>query len=858
MTDNIYELTSKNIDEAKLTPMFKQYIEIKKKYEGTILFYRLGDFYETFLEDALILSKKLEITLTARDGGAMGKIPMAGIPVKAVQNYLPKLVNLGYKVAICEQMEDPALAKGLVKREVERTISSGTLIETEYLDKNENNYLAALFINHAKNTFGLAYCDVSTGEFKLTASDCSKLRNELSRIHPVELICAHKKQEIKSFQIVAELIADAPKEIREEYNCTIIDKNCFKFENAQLLIKETFNVESLTQFGYPKYEEGLMAAGGILSYLKETQKANMSKFETIKYYSIEEFMTIDENAQKGLELLATIRDKNYKGSLLCAIDKTSTNMGARLLKNWLIRPLIDINEIKNRQAGVEELLQNPKKRSYLADLLSKVYDIERLATKITNNSVSPKDFTALSSSIANLPDLSELLSDLTSPYMEKFHYIDKKIYELKEKIDFTINEDAPMAIADGNIIKSGVSKELDKYKDLLTNGEKWIENYQEKEKEKTGIKNLKVTYNKVFGFAIEVTKSNINLVPDNYVRKQTLANAERYITQELKEHESEVYSAQNNVQNLEQRIFSEFREDSKQYVTQLRKLSSDIAALDVLLSFAITAFEQNYTKPVVDNSNDFIVIGGRHPVIEQLLPMGEYVANDIALFANSDSAEKTQFMVLTGPNMSGKSTYMRQNALIAILAQMGSYVPAREAKIGIFDKIFTRIGAVDDLSLGQSTFMVEMLETSNILNGATDKSFILLDEVGRGTSTYDGVAIAWSVSEYIATQIKARTIFATHYHELRVLEDAYPQINNFRVDVAENNGEIEFLHKIVKGATGLSYGLQVAKMAGLPSCIITKANTLLNKLTKDQAYIKTNKKQISENEDISQLSLFLK
>ncbi len=856
MTENIYELTSKNIDISKLTPMFKQYMEIKKKYEGTILFYRLGDFYETFLEDALILSKKLEITLTARDGGSeIGKIPMAGIPVKAVQNYLPKLINAGYKVAICEQMEDPALAKGLVKREVERTITSGTLIETEYLDKNENNYLAALYINHAKNTFGLAYCDVSTGEFKLTSSDCSKLRSELSRIHPSELVCGEKKQEIKSFQIVAELVPDAPKEIREEYNCTIIDKNCFKIENAELVIKETFNVETLTQFGYPKYEEGLQAAGGILSYLRETQKSNMSKFETIKYYSIEEFMTIDENAQKGLELLATIRDKNYKGSLLHAINKTSTNMGARLLKNWMIRPLIDINEIKNRQEGVDELLQNPKKRSYLADVLSKVYDIERLATKITNNSITPRDFTALSSSISSLPELSELLSDLSSPYMQCFHYIDKKIYDLKEKIDFTISDDAPMALADGNIIKIGVSKELDKYKNLLANGEKWIEDYQNKERENTGIKNLKVVFNKVFGFAIEVTKSNLDMVPGEYVRKQTLANAERFITEELKKHESDVFYAQNNVHNLELKIFLEFREDAKQYVTQLRKISADIAALDVLLSFAITAFEQNYTKPVVDNSNDFIVIGGRHPVIEQLLPMGEYVANDIALFANSSSPEKTQFMVLTGPNMSGKSTYMRQNALIAILAQMGSFVPAREAKIGIFDKIYTRIGAVDDLSLGQSTFMVEMLETSNIINGATDKSLILLDEVGRGTSTYDGVAIAWSISDYIATQIKARTIFATHYHELRVLEDAFPQISNYRVDVVENNGEIEFLHKIVKGATGLSYGLQVAKMAGLPNSIISKANVLLNKLTKDQANIKTVKKSF-ESDDISQLSLF--
>ncbi len=854
---NIYELTSKNIDREKLTPMFKQYMAVKDKNPDVILFYRLGDFYETFMEDALITSKVLEITLTARDGGACGKIAMAGIPVKAVQNYLQKLLAAGYKVAICEQMEDPATAKGLVAREVTRTISAGTIVEQEYLDANKNNYLAAVLIDENKNKFALAYADITTGEFKITQSDLKNLNAELVRIEPAEILCKTKKQEIKAFQIVPELIADVPKEIRENYNCTKLDDSDFDFQNAQSIIKEIFKIDSLEGFGYPNYKFALCAAGALLGYVKASQQSNISKFEAIRPYSIENFMALDSNAQRGLELTSTIRENSYKGSLLSAINKTSTPMGARLLRSWLRQPLLDVNEINKRLDGVSELLENPKIRMGLVSALDKVYDIERLATKISNNSVNGRDYVALKDSLYRMHEIYSLMNEAKSEFLSVFKNERKSLGEFANIIERTIVDEPPVTIKEGGIIKRGVSSELDYQRNLLSNGENWLKDFEQREKERTKISTLKVGYSRVFGYFIEVTHANTSMVPADYVRKQTLTNAERYITQELKAHEDDVLNAQSKSLAIEYNMFCDFREYSKEFVADLRLLAYDLAVLDVLLSFANCAAEYNYVRPIVDNSDDLIIKDGRHPVIEQLLPLGEYVPNDVYIEANQKDPNIAQFIILTGPNMAGKSTYMRQNALISIMAQMGSFIPASYAKIGIIDKIFTRIGASDDLSTGQSTFMVEMLETANILNFATDKSLILLDEIGRGTSTYDGVAIAWSVCEFLATKVKARTIFATHYHELNIMADKFNQIKNYKVTVNEENNEIEFLRKVVEGSTSRSYGIQVAKMAGLPNIVVNRALTLINRIQKDnQANINVRTKKTLEV-DTSQLSLFV-
>jgi len=853
---NVYELTSKNIDRNKLTPMLKQYMEVKDKNPNVILFYRLGDFYETFLEDAIITSKVLEITLTSRDAGENGKIAMAGIPAKALQNYMQKLLVSGHKVAICEQMENPAEAKGIVRREVTRTISAGTIIEQEYLDSNKNNYILSLIIDESKNIFGLAYADITTGEFKITQSNINNLEREITRIEPVEILCKSKKQEIKAFQIVPELTADIPKTIKDNFNCTTVDNSDFLFPNAEKIIKSVFNVESLEGFGYPEYKTALMAAGALLTYVKDAQKENMSKFDTIKPYSIENYMSLDYNAQRGLELTATIRDNSLKGSLLNSINKTCTPMGARLLRNWLKQPLLDVNAICHRQDGVAELLENPRNRMSLTSALDKVYDIERLATKITNNTANARDYLALKDSLNKIPEINEILKDSKSKLLAAFQNPREGLFEFSGIIDNTIENDPPTTITEGGIIKSGVSQELDYQRGLLRNGEQWLKDFELKEKKRTGISSLKVGYSKTFGYFIEVTNTNKDLVPADYIRKQTLTNAERYITEELKSHEDEVLNAYSKSTGLEYNIFCDFREYSKEFVPELRLLAYELSVVDVLLSFANIAAEYNYNRPIVDNSNDIIVKDGRHPVIEQLIPFGTYVPNDLHLEANQTNKNIAQFMILTGPNMAGKSTYMRQNAIIAIMAQMGSFVPASYAKIGIIDKIFTRIGASDDLSTGQSTFMVEMLETANILNFATDKSLILLDEIGRGTSTYDGVAIAWSVCEFLATKTKSRAIFATHYHELNIMANSFDQIKNFKVTVNEDNNEIEFLRKVVEGSTSKSYGIQVAKMAGLPNVVVSRALTLINRIQKDnQAQIKVQNQKTLEVTS-AQLSLF--
>lgn len=843
-----------NIEDT--TPVMQQYLKIKQENPEILLWYRLGDFYETFFEDAEIMSRELELTLTGRDAGAkLGRVPLAGIPYKAAEGYLEKLVQKNYKVAICEQLEDPKFAKGLVKRGIVRIVTAGTLTESNLLKQNSNNYICAIYKDEKTDLFGFSYTDISTGEFKTTQAPLNLIMAELARLNPSEIVAPSLKQDIKPFQIVPDEVINLPDEITKRYNCSKIPASVFETNFAETNLKTVFKTQSLESFGYSKYKLGFRAAGALLAYVWETLKGNIPKFDRIEPYELSEYMILDAATRKNLELVETLREKNKYGSLLWAIDRTKTNMGARLLKSWICQPLKNLSEIMARQNSVSELVQNEDVRFALGEYLEKIYDIQRLSTRMSNGSASPKDFVDIKLSLNLLPKLFDITENLEYDMFASVREYREQMEDYATMIENTIVDEPPIQLKEGGIIKEGVSGELDYFRDLLTGGEEWLKTFEEEEKERTGIKNLKIGYNRVFGYFIEVTNSYLNMVPQSYVRKQTLTGAERFITDELKKHEDDVMSAKFKSTELEYKMFSDFREYSKEFVSKIREIADCIASADVLNSLAQIAVENNYCKPEIDDSDDFIIKNGRHAVLEKILPLGEYVPNDLEL--KSNSVDTTQFMILTGPNMAGKSTYMRQNALIVILAQIGSWIPADYAKIGLVDKVFTRVGASDDLTLGQSTFMVEMVETSYILNSATDRSFILLDEIGRGTSTYDGVAIAWSVAEYIATKIKARCIFATHYHELNVMTKTYPQIKNYRITIAEQNGEIEFLRKIVQGGASKSYGIQVAKMAGLPSSVIKRSEDLMLKMQKDFSNnLATRKKMVNNGDEVPQLSLF--
>ena len=843
-----------NIEDT--TPVMQQYLKIKQENPEILLWYRLGDFYETFFEDAEIMSRELELTLTGRDAGAkLGRVPLAGIPYKAAEGYLEKLVQKNYKVAICEQLEDPKFAKGLVKRGIVRIVTAGTLTESNLLKQNSNNYICAIYKDEKTDLFGFSYTDISTGEFKTTQAPLNLIMAELARLNPSEIVAPSLKQDIKPFQIVPDEVINLPDEITKRYNCSKIPASVFETNFAETNLKTVFKTQSLESFGYSKYKLGFRAAGALLAYVWETLKGNIPKFDRIEPYELSEYMILDAATRKNLELVETLREKNKYGSLLWAIDRTKTNMGARLLKSWICQPLKNLSEIMARQNSVSELVQKEDVRFALGEYLEKFYDIQRLSTRMSNGSASPKDFVDIKLSLNLLPKLFDITENLEYDMFASVREYREQMEDYATMIENTIVDEPPIQLKEGGIIKEGVSGELDYFRDLLTGGEEWLKTFEEEEKERTGIKNLKIGYNRVFGYFIEVTNSYLNMVPQSYVRKQTLTGAERFITDELKKHEDDVMSAKFKSTELEYKMFSDFREYSKEFVSKIREIADCIASADVLNSLAQIAVENNYCKPEIDDSDDFIIKNGRHAVLEKILPLGEYVPNDLEL--KSNSVDTTQFMILTGPNMAGKSTYMRQNALIVILAQIGSWIPADYAKIGLVDKVFTRVGASDDLTLGQSTFMVEMIETSYILNSATDRSFILLDEIGRGTSTYDGVAIAWSVAEYIATKIKARCIFATHYHELNVMTKTYPQIKNYRITIAEQNGEIEFLRKIVQGGASKSYGIQVAKMAGLPSSVIKRSEDLMLKMQKDFSNnLATRKKMVNNGDEVPQLSLF--
>ena len=850
--NKINNLNSYEVDIENLSPGMKQYINIRRKAKpDTILLYRMGDFYETFFEDAITISRDLDIVLTSRDAGKIGKVPLAGIPVKSVEVYVAKLLEKGRKVAICEQLEKPEEAKGIIKRDIVKTITAGTLTDDNLLVSNSNNYLASIWEDEKTGLFGFAYTDISTGEFKCTQTNLNQLTAELSRISPSEILALGIPQKLKPFQVVPEEKINLPNCITQFYNITSVPIEAYNIKNIEDNLELLFKIKNINTFDIENCKLGFIASSAIIYYILKMQMHNLPTFSTIVPYNLEDYVIIDANTRRNLEILETMREKKRQGSLLWAIDKTSTNMGGRLFKKWISQPLIDVENIKTRQNAVSEIISNSKARTKLAKLLSNTNDIERMGMRLANNTVNPRHFVGLKNSLMLIEDYQDVLKDLKSPLLNSFDGYEDLI-DFAHILERTINDDPPSVLKDGNVIKPNVNAELDFFRDKLNNSDEFINNYEEKLKNELGIK-LKVDYNRNAGYFIEVTTSFLNNIPPYFIRRQTLKGAERFITQELREHETAVVQASVRAIDLEIEIFNNLKEYSKEFISKILDLAQKISVIDVIVSLANVAIENNYSKPEIINGYEFEVVEGRHPVIEKMIPMGEYISNDFNLYKYG---ENTRFMVLTGPNMSGKSTYMRQNALIAIMAQMGGYVSAKYAKVGIFDKIFTRVGASDDLSVGQSTFMLEMTETAYILNAATQKSMILIDEIGRGTSTYDGVAIAYAVAWYISQNIKARTIFTTHYHELNVLANLYPEIKNFKVLVAENDGEVEFLRKVVEGQASKSYGIHVAKMAGLPDEVIKFANSVMTNMQKSySSNLQTSKKILSQKTSNGQLKL---
>ena len=819
--------------EKEFSPMMQRYLETKEQYKDCILFYRLGDFYEMFFDDAITVARELEITLTGKDCGQEERAPMAGVPHHAAEMYISKLIAKGYKVAICEQLEDPKTAKGIVKRGVIRVVTPGTIVESNMLEERKNNYIMSIFKSGIY--FGISVCDISTGEFYSAEikdnNNFPQLLDEIARYTPSELV-------------INSNLADCTEEmskIRERFSTYITRFQDKFFDNKPDIIKLRFNLVDTNQRPIENIEERSFAVASInalIEYIEQTQMTSLDHINKITIYQISKYMSLDINARRNLEITEKMRDKSKKGTLLWVLDKTSTSMGGRHLRRWLNDPLIDTLEINRRLEAVKELKDNVMLRGDVIDNLKKVYDIERLAGKMAYGNANARDMITLKNSLARLPEVRKVLENCESPMLKDIYDNLDELQDIYELIEKSIVDDPPMTVKDGGIIKMGYNEEVDKLKTATTEGKNWIIQLEADEKEKTGIKNLKVGFNKVFGYFIEVTKSNLDQVPERYIRKQTLTNAERYITEELKNLENQILGAEEKVVSLEYDLFTKIREEIAKNIVRLQKTATMVSTLDVLASFAQVAEDMNYCMPQVDNSGIIDIKGGRHPVIEKMLGAGEFVENDTYL-----DKDESRLSIITGPNMAGKSTYMRQVALITLMAQVGSFVPAEEAKIGVVDKIFTRVGASDDLSMGQSTFMVEMMEVATILKEATPNSLVILDEIGRGTSTYDGLSIAWAVAEYIANKEKcgAKTLFATHYHELTELEEKIEGVKNYSIAVKEKGEDIIFLRKIVRGGTDESYGIHVARLAGVPKLVTEEANKILKSL--ERKNILTGKKE---------------
>ena len=802
----------------ELTPMMKQYMQTKEEYKDCILFYRLGDFYEMFFDDALTASKELEITLTGKNCGLEERAPMCGIPYHAVDSYLNRLVSKGYKVAICEQVEDPKTAKGIVKREVIRVVTPGTNLDTQGLDETKNNYI--MCIVYMADRYGLSIADVTTGEYLVTELDSqTKLLDELYKFMPSEIVCN------EAFYMSGMDLDD----LKNRLHMAIYSLEAWYFDDAlcRETLQEHFKVASLEGIGLSDYECGMIASGALLKYLEETQKNSLSHMSRLTRYATGNYMVLDSATRRNLELVETLREKQKRGSLLWVLDKTKTAMGARTLRKYVEQPLIDKESIVKRLDAVAELKDNAICREEIREYLNPVYDLERLVGKITYQSANPRDLIAFQSSLSMLPSVKYILKDMESDLLREIYEELDPLEELCDLVGRAIQEEPPLAMKEGGIIKDGYNDEVDRLRKAKSEGKNWLADLETREREKTGIKNLRIRYNKVFGYYLEVTNSFKELVPDYYTRKQTLANAERYIIPELKELEDTILGAEDKLCALEYELYCEVRNTIAAELTRIQRTAKAVAKLDVIASLALVAERNNYVRPKINEKGVIDIRDGRHPVVEKMIPNDMFIANDTYL-----DDKKQRISIITGPNMAGKSTYMRQAALIVLMAQLGSFVPASSANIGLVDRIFTRVGASDDLASGQSTFMVEMNEVANILRNATNKSLLILDEIGRGTSTFDGLSIAWAVVEYISNSklLGAKTLFATHYHELTELEGKISNVNNYCIAVKEKGDDIVFLRKIVKGGADKSYGIQVAKLAGVPDPVINRAKEIVEEL----------------------------
>lgn len=827
----------------------QQYFEIKERYKHHLLFFRLGDFYEMFFEDAVIAAKELEITLTGKDWGQEERAPMCGVPFHSADTYIARLVEKGYRVAICEQIEDPKTAKGIVKRDVVREITPGTVTDNRMLDATKNNYIMSVFAT--KNGYGIAVCDVTTGEFQTTefptvlAADC--ILDETARFAPAEVVC---NEAFLQHPIAIEM----KNRFRMLWND--IDERMFAYHTAKDTLTAHFGVASLDGFGLAKKEIAISAAGGLLWYLLDTQKNNLQHISALQYYTIGDFMPLDIASRRNLELTETMREKNKKGSLLSVLDETKTASGARMLRKWLEQPLLSAEQICRRLDAVEELHKDLFLREEIKEVLESIHDFERIMGRVVYQTANARDLVMLKQSAEHLPKLKRLLCRCQTPYLQQLHDTLDTLENIYDLIAQAIVEEPPFSVREGNMICHGYSDELDTYTQAKKEGTAWIQKMEEDEREKTGIKNLKIRFNKVFGYYLEVTKSNLEEVPDNYIRKQTLANCERYITTELQDLAELILGSEEKIVELEYQLFVEIRNAIAGEMERIQKTANIIATVDVLQCFAEVAQQQNYTKPVVDDGDVLDIQGGRHPVVEKW-GNGQFIPNDTYL-----NADDTRLAIITGPNMAGKSTYMRQTALIVLMAQIGCFVPAQKAHIGVVDRIFTRVGASDDLSAGQSTFMVEMMEVANILHHATSRSLLILDEIGRGTSTFDGLSIAWAVLEFIADkkQLGAKTLFATHYHELSELEGKLEGVKNYCIAVQEQGEDIIFLRKIQRGGADHSYGVQVAKLAGLPVKVIKRSNQILKQLNAADITKKAKKlaeqSQKQQEEEAQQMDMF--
>lgn len=839
-------------DISALSPMMQEYVKTKEEYHDCILLYRLGDFYEMFFGDALTASKELEITLTGKDCGLKERAPMCGVPFHSVETYINRLIEKGYKVAICEQVEDPKKAKGLVKREVVRIVTPGTTLDATSLDETKNNYLMSIV--YIEDHFGCAIADITTGDCFLTELDkAQKLLDEINKFTPAEIICN------ESFLMSGVDTED----LKNRLGICVFSQEPWYFDDelCRKTLKEHFQVNSLEGLGIGEFESGVLAAGALFLYLQETQKTALSHMATIRPYSAEKYMLIDSSSRRNLELVETLREKQKRGSLLWVLDKTKTAMGARTLRSYVEQPLIDQEEIENRLSAIEELNEHPMLRDEIREYLQPIYDLERLISRISYKSANPRDMIAFASSLEMLPHIKQVLKEFSSPVLRQLEEEMDSLLDISGLIKQAIVDDPPLAQKDGGIIREGYHEDVDKFRHSRTDGKKWLSELEARERERTGIRTMKIKYNRVFGYSLEITNAFKDQVPDNYIRKQTLTNAERYITQELKELEDLILGAEDKLYALEYELFCDVRDKVGAEVVRIQQTAKAVAAIDVLASLALVAQRNNYVRPKINNSGVIDIKNGRHPVVEQMIENDMFIANDTYL-----DNQKKRISIITGPNMAGKSTYMRQTALIVLMAQIGSFVPAEKANIGIVDRIFTRVGASDDLASGQSTFMVEMTEVANILRNATSKSLLILDEIGRGTSTFDGLSIAWAVVEHISNTklCGAKTLFATHYHELTELEGKISGVNNYCIAVKEKGDDIVFLRKIVKGGADKSYGIQVAKLAGVPDTVIQRAKELVEELSdaditaavKDLTAPKKKQKIQYDQVDMAQMSLF--